>query len=114
MTDRLPRSSKSRDLALKSRDLASKSRDLVSKSIKRDVQHSIYLQKIRNNSHFRQFGGGMACVMCIVASLMMSLSAPNGSMNTEYIFLRRFLLVQEAQSIFGKRTTQREGVSGMR
>ena len=33
----------------------------------------------------------MACMICIVAALMVSLSAPNGSINRKYTFLRRIL-----------------------
>ena len=38
----------------------------------------------------------MACMMCIVAGLMVSLFVPNGSINKLYSFLRRILLVTEA------------------
>ena len=37
----------------------------------------------------------MAGMMCVVAGLMVSLSAPNGSINREYTFLRMTLLVHE-------------------
>ena len=37
----------------------------------------------------------MACMMCIVAGLMVSLSVPNGSINRIYPFLQRILLVQD-------------------
>ena len=33
----------------------------------------------------------MACMMCIVAGLMVSLFVPNGSINKLYSFLRRIL-----------------------
>ena len=44
----------------------------------------------------------MACMMCIVAGLMVSLSAPNGSIKKKYTYLRRILLVQEATRTPGK------------
>ena len=40
--------------------------------------------------------------MCVVAGLMVSWSAPNGSINKLYSFLRRILLVTEATSTPGK------------
>ena len=38
----------------------------------------------------------MAGMMCVVAGLMVSWSAPNGSISRKYTFLQRFLLVEEA------------------
>ena len=37
----------------------------------------------------------MAGMMCVVAGLMVSLSAPNGSISRKYTFLQRFLLVKD-------------------
>ena len=44
----------------------------------------------------------MACMMCIVAGLMVSLSAPNGSINKIYSFLQRISLVKDDTSTPGK------------
>ena len=38
------------------------------------------------------YGRRMAGMMCIFAGLMVSLSAPNGSINRKYTFLQRFCL----------------------
>ena len=57
----------------------------------------------------------MACVMCIVAGLMVSLLVPNGSINKLYSFLRKILLVTEATGTPGKvlRTAEPERWEGV-
>ena len=45
----------------------------------------------------------MACMMCIVAGLMVSLFDPNGPINRKYTFLRVILRVQEGPG-YAKRT----------
>ena len=40
----------------------------------------------------------MACTMCIVAGLMVSLSDPNGPINSKYTFFQRFLPFKGATS----------------
>ena len=54
----------------------------------------------------------MAGIMDVVASLMVSLSAPNGSINRKYTFCRRFLLVKTGLSTPGGLASKRAGPSG--
>ena len=43
----------------------------------------------------------MAGMMCVVAGLMVSLSAPRGPINRKYTFLRRNWIVGEFEGHFG-------------
>ena len=54
----------------------------------------------------------MACMMCIVAGLMVSLFVPNGSISKLSSFLRRILLVKGAASNLRPAATERAGPSG--
>ena len=54
---------------------------------------------------------GMACMMCIVAGLMVSLFDPNGPINRKYTFLRVILRVQEGPED-AKRTKDRASRGG--
>ena len=54
----------------------------------------------------------MACMMCIVAGLMVSLFVPNGSINRIFKFLRRILLVKGTASNLRPAAGERAGPSG--
>ena len=54
----------------------------------------------------------MACMMCIVAGLMVSLFVPNGSISKLYTFLRRILLVKGTAAKLEPAATKRAGPSG--
>ena len=52
----------------------------------------------------------MAGMMCVVAGLMVSVSAPRGPINRKYTFLQRILLVQDGLRGLGVQTARRERV----
>ena len=54
----------------------------------------------------------MACMMCIVAGLMVSFLVPNGSISKLYTFLRRILLVKGTAAKLEPAATERAGPSG--
>ena len=54
----------------------------------------------------------MACMMCIVAGLMVSVFVPNGSIDKIYTFSRRIMLVKGTASNRGPAASERAGPSG--